>query len=161
MKSSDALTIGELASRADVAPSALRFYEAQGLITSARSSGGQRLYTRGTLRRVAFVRAAQAVGLTLPQVRDALASLPEGRTPTRADWQRLSRRWAPLLDERIAALTRLRGQLDSCIGCGCLSLARCQLYNPQDQAAARGPGARYLLGDRPPPPPAKPAGGRR
>jgi MerR family transcriptional regulator, redox-sensitive transcriptional activator SoxR len=149
LKSSDTVTIGPLAARAGVATSALRFYEDQGLISSTRSAGGQRLYPRHMLRRVAFVRAAQAVGLTLPQVREALATLPEGRTPTRADWQRLSRRWAPLLDERIAALVALRRQLDSCIGCGCLSLARCKLYNPQDLAAARGAGARYLLGDRP------------
>jgi len=107
--------------------------------------------SRADLRRVAFVRAAQAVGLSLQQVRDALGALPEGRTPTQADWQRLAQGWKPLLDTRIAALTRLRDQLTSCIGCGCLSLARCALYNPDDAAAARGAGARYLLGDRRPP----------
>jgi MerR family transcriptional regulator, redox-sensitive transcriptional activator SoxR len=150
LKSSDVLSIGELATRAGVATSALRFYEEQGLISSTRSAGGQRLYPRHVLRRVAFIRAAQAVGLTLPQVREALATLPESRTPTREDWQRLSRRWTPLLDERIAALTRLRDRLSSCIGCGCLSLTHCKLYNPEDSAAARGAGPRYLLGDRPP-----------
>jgi MerR family redox-sensitive transcriptional activator SoxR len=142
------LSIGEFARRAGVAASALRFYESQGLVRGRRSAGGHRQYQRGELRRVAFVRAAQAVGLTLEHIRAALATLPDGRTPTQADWQRLSRSWQPLLDERIAALTRLRDQLASCIGCGCLSLKRCALYNPGDAIAARGPGARYLLGDR-------------
>ncbi|HEY6510760.1 MAG TPA: redox-sensitive transcriptional activator SoxR [Burkholderiaceae bacterium] len=148
------LSIGDFARRAGVAASTLRFYEAQGLLQGRRSAGGHRQYSRGELRRVAFVRAAQAVGLTLQQIRAALATLPDGRTPTQADWQRLSRAWQPLLDERIAALTRLREQLASCIGCGCLSLKRCALYNPNDTIAARGPGARYLLGDRPAKPPA-------
>ena len=142
------LSIGDFARRAGVAASALRFYESQALLRGRRSAGGHRQYRRGELRRVAFVRAAQAVGLTLEQIRAALATLPDGRTPTQADWQRLSRAWQPLLDERIAALTRLRDQLASCIGCGCLSLKRCALYNPNDTIAARGPGARYLLGDR-------------
>lgn len=148
MKSSDLLTIGELAARAGVATSALRYYESRGLLRSQRSGGGHRLYPRSALRRVAFVLAAQAVGLTLPQVEQALASLPDGRTPNAGDWQRLSRLWQPLLDERIAALTRLRDQLTACIGCGCLSLTRCKLYNPADVAARRGSGPRYLLGDR-------------
>jgi MerR family transcriptional regulator, redox-sensitive transcriptional activator SoxR len=142
------LSIGDFARRAGVAASALRFYESQGLLQGRRSAGGHRQYRRGELRRVAFVRAAQAVGLTLEQIRAALATLPDGRTPTQADWQKLSRGWQPLLDERIAALTRLRDQLASCIGCGCLSLKRCALYNPNDTIAVRGPGARYLLGDR-------------
>ncbi len=143
------MAIGELAARAGVAASALRFYESQGLLAGRRSAGGRREYPRHVLRRVAFVRAAQQVGLSLDEVKTALATLPEGRTPTAADWQRLARRWQPLLDERIAALQQLRDQLASCIGCGCLSLTRCALYNPGDAAAARGPGARYLLGDRP------------
>jgi len=142
------LSIGDFARRAGVAASTLRFYESLGLLQGRRSAGGHRQYRRSELRRVAFVRAAQAVGLTLERVRAALATLPDGRTPTQADWQRLSRAWQPLLDERIAALTRLREQLASCIGCGCLSLKRCALYNPGDTIAARGPGARYLLGDR-------------
>lgn len=142
------MPIGEFARRAGVAASALRFYEAQGLLGSQRSEGGRRHYPRSDLRRVAFIRAAQAVGLTLEQVQAALATLPGQRTPTPADWQRLSRAWQPLLDERIAALTRLRDQLASCIGCGCLSLTKCALYNPGDAAALRGAGARYLLGDR-------------
>ena len=154
------LSIGAFARRAGVAASALRFYESQGLLQGRRSAGGHRQYRRGELRRVAFVRAAQAVGLTLEQIRAALATLPDGRTPTQADWQRLSRAWQPLLDQRIAALTRLRDQLASCIGCGCLSLKRCALYNPNDTIAARGPGARYLLGDAIPkaPTPRSPAG---
>ena len=142
------IPIGDLARRAGVAASALRFYESRGLVTSHRSAAGRRLYARSELRRVAFIRAAQAVGLSLEQIAAALASLPGRRTPTQADWTRLSRSWQPILDTRIAELTRLRDQLDACIGCGCLSLKRCALYNPGDGAAALGTGARYLLGDR-------------
>ena len=141
------LTIGEVAARAGVAASALRFYEREGLIASARTEGGQRRYTSDVLRRVAFIRIAQRVGLSLDGVRTALASLPDGRTPTRRDWARLSRRWQPLLEEQLALLQGLRDQLDSCIGCGCLSLDSCGLHNPGDAAATRGPGPRYLLGD--------------
>lgn len=139
------LTIGEVAERAGVSASALRFYEREGLIGSTRSDGGQRRYQREVLRRVAFVRAAQRVGLSLDGIRDALATLPDGRTPTTPDWARLSRSWRPLLDARIAELERLRDRLDSCIGCGCLSLGACTLANPDDAAAADGPGARWLL----------------
>jgi len=113
----------------------------------------RRQYPRHVLRRVAFIRVAQSLGLGLGDIRAALASLPDGRTPTKADWQQLGRRWQPLIDARIAALQRLRDQLDSCIGCGCLSLKACALYNPQDQAVAHGTGARYLLGNRPAQPP--------
>ncbi|WP_422010291.1 redox-sensitive transcriptional activator SoxR [Roseateles sp.] len=145
MKSSAApLSIGQLAKRAGVAASALRFYEAEGLLTGSRSTGGHRQYPRHALRRVAFIRAAQSVGLTLPQIKAALATLPDGRTPTKADWTRLSASWAPLLDARIAALQQLRERLIGCIGCGCLSLKSCALYNPQDEAAATGAGARLL-----------------
>lgn len=144
------LTIGDVATRAGVATSALRFYERQGLISSARTSGGQRRYHRDVLRRVAFVRAAQHVGLRLEDIRAALATLPEGRTPTTADWRRLSRSWRPLLDRRIAELERVRDRLDTCIGCGCLSLRACRLLNPDDVAAVEGPGARWLLGDQDP-----------
>jgi MerR family redox-sensitive transcriptional activator SoxR len=151
------LSIGEVAERTGVAASALRFYEAEGLITSERSLGGQRRFRRETIRRVAFIRIAQQVGVPLTDVRRALSRLPDGRTPTRADWARLSHSWRPMLDERIATLTRLRDSLDSCIGCGCLSLKRCALYNPEDAASARGAGARYLLGDQPGP--AEPAPG--
>ncbi|TXI20033.1 MAG: redox-sensitive transcriptional activator SoxR [Roseateles sp.] len=150
LKSSAAtpLSIGELARRAGVAASALRFYEAEGLIASCgRSGGGHRQYARHALRRVAFIRAAQAVGLSLPEIKAALASLPEGRTPTKADWTRLSASWAPRLDERIAALQRLRDRLTGCIGCGCLSLKACALYNPEDAQGRSGQGARRLLQD--------------
>jgi MerR family redox-sensitive transcriptional activator SoxR len=146
----DRIAIGELAQRSGIAASALRFYEEQGLIRSERSAGGRRHYERAVLRRVAFIGAAQNVGLTLEQIRAALDSLPEGRTPTAADWARLSRDWRPLLDARIAALTRLRDQLDACIGCGCLSMKKCALYNPGDSAAALGSGPRYWLGDKSP-----------
>lgn len=139
------LTIGEVASRAGVAASTLRFYERESLIESTRSDGGQRRYGRDVLRRIAFVRAAQRVGLTLDEIRGALGRLPDGRTPTAADWEKLSRSWRPLLNRRIEELTRLRDQLDSCIGCGCLSLRTCALSNPDDIAALEGPGARRLL----------------
>lgn len=144
------IPIGELTRRAGVAASALRFYEDQGLLQGSRNAAGRRQYPRHVLRRVAFIRAAQAVGLGLADIRAALDSLPDGRTPTQADWQRLGRSWQPLLDARIAALTLLRDRLASCIGCGCLSLKACALYNPADQAAVRGSGARYLVGDVPP-----------
>jgi MerR family transcriptional regulator, redox-sensitive transcriptional activator SoxR len=141
------ITIGELAERAGVSHSALRFYEAQGLLKSVRTAGGQRRYARDMLRRVAFIRSAQNVGLRLEDINAALAQLPDSRTPTKSDWTRLSRRWRSMLDERIRALEALRDQLDQCIGCGCLSLTACKLYNPADRAAARGSGPRYLLGD--------------
>jgi MerR family transcriptional regulator, redox-sensitive transcriptional activator SoxR len=141
------LTIGEVAQRAGVAASALRFYEREGLIEAERSEGGQRRFHRDVLRRVAFVRAAQRVGLSLDEVRAALASLPRSRTPTAADWGRLSRSWRPRLDAQIRDLERLRDRLDSCIGCGCLSLKVCQLSNPDDAAAALGAGPRWLLAD--------------
>lgn len=143
------IPIGDLARRAGVAASALRYYEAEGLLASARSAGGRRYYPRAEMRRVAFIRAAQAVGLTLDDIRAALATLPDQRTPTKADWERLSKSWRPLLDEKIAAMTRLRDTLSNCIGCGCLSLKVCALYNPGDAAAAKGAGARYLIGDAP------------
>ncbi|MBX6390923.1 MAG: redox-sensitive transcriptional activator SoxR [Frankia sp.] len=138
------LTVSELSARSGVAPSALRFYESQGLITAARTAGNQRRYQRHVLRRLAFIRAARNVGLTLEEIRAALATLPDGRTPTRADWSRLSAAWRDRLDEQIAALVRLRDGLDACIGCGCLSLDRCALSNPGDVAAASGPGPAYL-----------------
>lgn len=145
----DWLTIGQVAARAGLAPSALRFYEAEGLIRARRSGGGQRRFHRDVLRRIAFVRVAQRVGLTIGEVRDALATLPAERTPTKEDWARLSRGWKPRLDEQIATLERLRDRLTSCIGCGCLSFKACALYNPSDAAARLGAGARYLLGDDP------------
>jgi MerR family transcriptional regulator, redox-sensitive transcriptional activator SoxR len=138
------LTIGELSARSGVAPSALRYYEDQGLIQSERTSGNQRRYRRMALRRVAFIRSAQRVGLTLDEIAEALATLPEGRTPTKADWSRLSREWRPRIDAQIERLERLRAKLDGCIGCGCLSLRTCSLNNPDDEVAARGPGAVFL-----------------
>jgi MerR family transcriptional regulator, redox-sensitive transcriptional activator SoxR len=141
----DGLTIGELSARTGVAASALRFYEAEGLITSTRTRGGQRRYARDTLRRVSFMRIAQQVGLSLDDIGLALASLPANRTPNRRDWARLSSSWRPKLDARIRLLERLRDDLSGCIGCGCLSLTTCPLYNPGDVLAAKGPGARILL----------------
>lgn len=144
------LSIGTVSERTGVAPSALRFYQAEGLISATRTGGGQRRYARDVLRRVSFIRVAQAVGLSLDEIREALASLPENRTPTPADWARLSRAWRPRLDAQIALLEGLRDRLDGCIGCGCLSLHACKLLNPGDEAAAMGPGPRFLLGDRSP-----------
>jgi MerR family transcriptional regulator, redox-sensitive transcriptional activator SoxR len=140
----DHLTIGELAERSGVAPSALRYYEALGLIAAARTSGNQRRYERPTLRRVAFIRSAQRVGLSLEEITEALSTLPGGRTPTKADWTRLSRSWRGRINEQIDRLERLRDRLDSCIGCGCLSLQRCTLSNPDDVVGAQGPGAVFL-----------------
>jgi MerR family redox-sensitive transcriptional activator SoxR len=145
----DRITITELAGRSGVAASALRYYESLGLITADRTSGNQRRYRRGVLRRVAVIRAAQGMGVPLRHIHDALAALPERRDPTPADWARLSRTWRSDLGARIAMLEKLRDQLDSCIGCGCLSLERCRLFNPEDRAQARGAGPRYLLGDAP------------
>lgn len=145
----DLLTIGDLATRAGVATSALRYYERERLIHSSRTDGGQRRYEREVLRRVAFIRVAQRVGLTLDEIRTALAGLPEARTPTVGDWERLSRSWRSRLDTQIELLEHLRDDLTSCIGCGCLSFKACRLYNPDDAAAALGDGPRYLLGNRP------------
>ena len=141
------LSIGEVARRTGVNTSALRFYEDKALIGSIRTAGNQRCYTRDAIRRVSFIRAAKRVGLSLEEIRAVLADLPEGRTPTREDWHELATRWKPWLDERIAALERIRDQLSSCIGCGCLSLDQCALYNPDDVAGRLGAGPRYLLGD--------------
>lgn len=145
----DYLTIGQVAERTGVPASALRFYESRGLITAERNAGNQRRYPRALLRRVSLIRVAQSLGLTLAEVESELASLPDGRTPTRRDWQRLSSRWRSRLNRRIAELEALRDRLSGCIGCGCLSLASCALYNTDDRAAARGTGPRYLLGDEP------------
>ncbi len=144
------LTIGEVARRAGIATSALRFYEDAGLIRSQRTPAGHRRYRADVLRRVSFIRTAQRVGLSLDEIGAALASLPAQRTPTAADWARLASSWGPRLDDQIAVLTRLRDQLDSCIGCGCLSLETCGIWNPDDAAAALGRGARYLLSDERP-----------
>jgi MerR family redox-sensitive transcriptional activator SoxR len=144
MHGTDLLTVSDVAQRSGFAPSALRFYERQGLLHATRTTGNQRRYERNVLRRLAFIRAARNVGLSLDEVAAALATLPEGRTPTRSDWTRLSRSWRQRLDDQIAALTKLRDGLDSCIGCGCLSLKTCSMQNPGDAAAGAGPGAAYL-----------------
>jgi MerR family transcriptional regulator, redox-sensitive transcriptional activator SoxR len=144
MDSGDLLTVGETADRSGFATSAIRFYENAGLITASRTTGGQRRFERNMLRRLAFIRAARNVGLSLDEVAAALAKLPDGRTPTRADWTRLSKDWRARLDDQIAGLMALRNSLDSCIGCGCLSLKRCAISNPADSAAVSGPGAVYL-----------------
>jgi MerR family transcriptional regulator, redox-sensitive transcriptional activator SoxR len=149
MVDGEPLTIGALAERTGVATSALRFYEAEGLIHATRSEGGQRRYARDTIRRVSFIRVAKEVGLTLDDIRSALASLPDDRTPTKRDWARLSAGWRPRIEHQIAVLERLRDRLTGCIGCGCLSLNACRLLNPGDEAAARGPGPRYVLDDDP------------
>jgi MerR family redox-sensitive transcriptional activator SoxR len=141
----DVLTIGELAARSGVATSALRFYEAEGLLAPERNSSGHRRYSRSVLRRVAFIVFAQRVGLSLEEIRAELARLPRNRAPERADWAPLSRGWTTRIDERIAELERLKAGLTECIGCGCLSLDRCQLANPGDRAARRGAGPRYWI----------------
>ncbi len=145
MRATDLLSIGELSQRSGLAPSALRYYEELGLVSSTRTPSGRRRFERHMLRRIAFVRAARNVGLSLEEVAQALRAVPDGRTPTRADWTRLSRTWRARLDEQIAALEALRDGLDSCIGCGCLSLRRCALSNPRDAAGVAGAtGAAYL-----------------
>jgi MerR family redox-sensitive transcriptional activator SoxR len=143
----ETLSIGELASRSGVATSALRFYETKGLIQSTRTDGNQRRYPRATLRRVALIRAGQEVGLSLSELAQALATLPHESTPTKTDWERLSKSWRSRLDNQIDELIALRDELADCIGCGCLSLKSCALFNPGDVAASMGSGPRYLLGD--------------
>lgn len=143
------LTIGELSARSGVAASALRFYEDRGLIRAERNGAGHRRYSRPTIRRVAFIVFAQKVGLTLEEIREELATLPGDRVPKRDDWARLSESWTRRIDERIAELERLKLGLTECIGCGCLSLDRCKLANPEDRAARAGPGPRYWVGDAP------------
>jgi MerR family redox-sensitive transcriptional activator SoxR len=144
---SDLLTIGEVSRRSGVAASALRFYEERGLITSERAGSGHRRYPRPALRRIAFIVFAQRIGLTLEEVRDELEKLPENRVPKRSDWAKLSSSWTARIDARIAELERLRAGLTECIGCGCLSLDRCKLANPEDRVGGRGPGPRYWIGD--------------
>jgi MerR family redox-sensitive transcriptional activator SoxR len=141
------MTITELASRSGVAASALRYYESLGLISAERTSGNQRRYRRSVLRRVAVIRAARAMGVPLSAIMSALGGLPQRRDPTPADWERLSARWHAELDARIKVLEKLRDQLSSCIGCGCLSLERCKIFNPGDVVAAQGDGPRLLAGD--------------
>jgi MerR family redox-sensitive transcriptional activator SoxR len=139
------LTIGEISRRSGIAASALRFYEERGLIRSVRAGSGHRRYLRSVLRRIAFIVFAQRIGLTLEEIGTELAKLPADRNPTRPDWARLSAPWTKRIDQRIAELQRLRDGLTQCIGCGCLSIDKCQLANPADQAGRRGPGPRYWL----------------
>ena len=146
---SDLLTITDVSRRSGVASSALRFYEERGLITSERAGSGHRRYPRPVLRRIAFIVFAQRIGLTLEEIGGELAKLPENRVPNRSDWAKLSSSWSARIEERIAELERLKLGLTECIGCGCLSLDRCKLSNPEDRAARRGPGPRYWIGDRP------------
>jgi MerR family redox-sensitive transcriptional activator SoxR len=145
MDTRDLLTIGEVSARSGLAASALRYYESLGLITSTRTGGDRRRYQRAVLRRVAVIRAAQQVGLSLDQVRTAFAGFPLVAAPSKRDWTRMSTAWQPLLDQRIAELQQVRDNLNSCIGCGCLSMAQCRLYNPQDALAATGSGPRRLV----------------
>jgi MerR family redox-sensitive transcriptional activator SoxR len=143
------LSIGRLAERTGLAVTAVRFYEDKGLIRSTRNAGGQRQFERSTIRRLSFIRIAQNLGFSLADIHEQLVSLPEGRTPTEKDWTRLSRGFAKIIDTRIEGLQQLRQKLDQCIGCGCLSLKRCALYNKDDTASSLGAGPRYLLGDSP------------
>jgi MerR family redox-sensitive transcriptional activator SoxR len=145
----DLLTISEASRRSGVASSALRFYEERGLISSERAGSGHRRYPRPVLRRIAFIVFAQRIGLTLNEIGEELAKLPENRVPNRSDWAKLSSSWSNRIEERIAELERLKLGLTECIGCGCLSLDRCKLSNPEDRAGRRGPGPRYWIGDRP------------
>ena len=147
LKAEDLLPIGELATRTGLSVSAIRFYEARGLIASFRSAGGQRRFLRADIRRLSFILIAQQMGLTIEEIGALLKSLPAGRTPTLKDWDVISRAFRKTLDERIATLQRLRSKLDECIGCGCLSLKKCQLYNPQDRVARHGAGPRLIIGD--------------
>jgi MerR family transcriptional regulator, redox-sensitive transcriptional activator SoxR len=142
------LSIGDLARRTGLSVSAIRFYEQRGLVRATRTSGNQRRFARSDIRRLSFALIAQRLGLSVGQIEAELATLPAGRSPTREDWQAVSRRIRGVLDERIALLEQTRDRLDSCIGCGCLSLDRCALYNPDDRAARAGPGPRFLLGDK-------------
>jgi len=147
------LTIGDVATRTGLAVSAIRYYEDMGLVSPGRNAGGQRRFARADIRRLSFVMIAQEFGFTLPQIRAELDRLPQGRTPNKRDWTRISRQFRADLDAKITAMETLRDRLDGCIGCGCLSLATCKLYNPQDSARRKGPGPRYLMGDTPSDPP--------
>ena len=145
MAAQKGLPIGDVAARTGLSVSAIRFYEGRGLVHPERSSGGQRVFLRSDIRRLSFIMIAQQIGLTIEEISDLLASLPEHRTPTKADWSRISGAFRRMLDERIALMERTRDRLDGCIGCGCLSLKKCQLYNPEDRARGLGTGPRFVL----------------
>jgi MerR family redox-sensitive transcriptional activator SoxR len=149
MRGTDRLSIGELADRTGLSVSAIRYYEAQGLVTAERNAGGQRRFMRSDIRRLSFVLITQQFGFTIEQIRAQLQTLPQERTPNKQDWTRISRDIRRALDEKIDTLNQLRDQLDGCIGCGCLSLQKCKLYNPGDRARLTGAGPRYLMGERP------------
>ncbi|MEM8702308.1 MAG: redox-sensitive transcriptional activator SoxR [Pseudomonadota bacterium] len=149
MKGSDLLSIGELAERTGLSVSAIRFYEEKGLVHPARNRGGQRRFMRADIRRLSFALVAQEFGFTISEIASRLAQLPEGRAPNKADWSKMSREFRKHLDERIERMTALRDKLDACIGCGCLSMKSCSLYNAGDAASRHGRGPRYLLGDSP------------
>jgi len=149
MRSTDEISIGQLAKRTGLSVSAIRFYETKQLITADRNSGGQRRFLRSDIRRLSFVMVAQQFGFSITQIRQQLQGLPDGRTPNKADWGRISKDFRKDLDARIETLQRLRDNLDGCIGCGCLSLKKCMLYNRDDRAARLGSGPRYVMGDRP------------
>ena len=142
------ISIGQMAARTGLAVSAIRYYEAEGLVRAVRSAGGQRQFHRADIRRLSFVRITQQLGFSIAEIRAQMDRLPDGRTPTKRDWEKLARGFRAELDARIAALEALRDNLDGCIGCGCLSLKRCGLYNPDDGARRLGSGPRYLMGDR-------------
>ncbi len=144
------IAIGEVAARTGAAVSAIRFYEEKGLLSARRTAGGKRMFLRSEIRRVSFILIAQRLGFSLEEIGAHLCGLPDGRTPTKKDWEKISRNFRAAIDERIAALATLRARLTSCIGCGCLSLKTCGLYNPDDEVQAKGAGPRYLLGDKPP-----------
>ncbi len=148
MRPTDALTIGQLSLRTGIAISAIRYYETQGLIYPDRNAGGQRQFRRADIRRLSFVRIAQQFGFSIERIAEQLSSLPNGRTPNKADWGRIAVKFRAELDARIETLTELRDNLDGCIGCGCLSLQKCKLYNPNDEARHKGSGPRYLMGDK-------------
>ncbi len=142
------LTIGFVADRTGLPPSAIRYYEEEGLVSPDRNPAGHRRYVRADIRRLSFVMISQGLGFSIAEIRDALASLPRNRTPGKSDWARISRKFGAVLDQRITRMQALRARLDGCIGCGCLSLRHCALYNKRDRAARRGPGPRYLMGDK-------------
>ena len=148
MKGDDLISIGALAGRVGVSVSAIRFYEDKGILQPLRNAGGQRRFMRSDIRRLSFILIAQQIGCSIAEIKGHLAELPQGRTPTQADWSRISAAMRGRLDDQIARLTSTRDLLDGCIGCGCLSLQKCALYNPSDRAGLRGAGPRYLLGDK-------------
>ena len=148
-RGNEKLSIGQVAERTGMSISAIRFYEEAGLVSPDRNLGGQRRFLRSDIRRLSFVLIAQQLGFTLEEIRSRLEALPKGRTPTQTDWKKISREFRTVLDERIALMTRMRDKLDGCIGCGCLSLKNCALYNPDDRVRKNGSGPRYIVGDSP------------